>query len=53
VQLRATAEEIDPGHCWVSVEVAQGTFCTADCQHDVVQLKFDRPVALKVHNAIV
>ncbi|RVE51528.1 hypothetical protein evm_003798 [Chilo suppressalis] len=47
LRLRATAEETDPGHCWVSVEVTQGTFCTADCQHDMVQLKFERPVALK------
>ncbi|KAL0852359.1 hypothetical protein ABMA28_000560 [Loxostege sticticalis] len=47
LRLRATADETDPGHCWVSVEVTQGTFCTADCQHDMVQLKFDRPIALK------
>ncbi|XP_060809498.1 E3 ubiquitin-protein ligase MYCBP2 [Amyelois transitella] len=47
LRLRATAEESDPGYCWVSVEVAHGTFQSSDCQHDMVQIKFDRPVPLK------
>ncbi|XP_063374022.1 E3 ubiquitin-protein ligase MYCBP2 [Cydia amplana] len=46
-QLRASGEESNPAHCWVSVEVAHGAFSASDCQHDMVQLKFDRPVPLK------
>ncbi|XP_037299798.1 E3 ubiquitin-protein ligase highwire-like isoform X4 [Manduca sexta] len=46
-QLRATVDEPNPAHCWVSIEVAHGTFSSADCTHDVAQLKFDRPLPLK------
>ncbi|XP_059059876.1 E3 ubiquitin-protein ligase MYCBP2 [Achroia grisella] len=47
LRLRATGEETDPGHCWVSVEMVRGTFTSSDCQHDMVQIKFDRPICLK------
>lgn len=47
LQLRSN-EDINPAHCWVSLEVAHGAFNGADCQHDMVQLKFDRAVSLKV-----
>ncbi|CAH0578389.1 unnamed protein product [Chrysodeixis includens] len=47
VRLRATADEANPTHCWVSVEIAHGAYCGGDLQHDMVQLKFDRPVPLK------
>ncbi|XP_052752649.1 E3 ubiquitin-protein ligase MYCBP2 isoform X3 [Galleria mellonella] len=47
LRLRATGEESDPGHCWVSVEIIHGTFTSADCHHDMVQIKFERPISLK------
>ncbi|CAB3259025.1 unnamed protein product [Arctia plantaginis] len=47
VRLRVSADETNPTNCWVSVEVTHGAFCATDCQHDMVQLKFDRPVPLK------
>ncbi|KAJ8737325.1 hypothetical protein PYW07_000596 [Mythimna separata] len=47
VRLRAAADEANPTHCWVSVEIAHGNFTAADLQHDTVQLKFERPVPLK------
>ncbi|XP_028043251.1 E3 ubiquitin-protein ligase MYCBP2 isoform X2 [Bombyx mandarina] len=46
-QSRSSPEEMNPAHCWVSVEVAHGAFSGAECQHDMVQLKFDRPILLK------
>lgn len=47
-QLRATADEANPTHCWVSVEIVHGAYAAEDLQHDMVQLKFDRAVPLKV-----
>nr|XP_049693135.1 E3 ubiquitin-protein ligase MYCBP2 isoform X3 [Helicoverpa armigera] len=47
VRLRAVPEEANPTHCWVSVEIAHGTYSAADLHHDMVQLKFERPVVLK------
>ncbi|CAH0703737.1 unnamed protein product [Spodoptera exigua] len=47
VRLRASADEANSTHCWVSVEIVHGNYSAADLQHDVVQLKFERPVPLK------
>ncbi|XP_047524361.1 E3 ubiquitin-protein ligase MYCBP2 isoform X3 [Pieris napi] len=47
VRLRTVGEEARSSHCWISVEVVHGSFSAADCQHDMVQIKFDRPVPLK------
>ncbi|XP_050560251.1 E3 ubiquitin-protein ligase MYCBP2 isoform X7 [Spodoptera frugiperda] len=45
--LRASADEANSTHCWVSVEIVHGNYTAADLQHDIVQLKFERPVPLK------
>ncbi|XP_038216347.1 E3 ubiquitin-protein ligase highwire [Zerene cesonia] len=47
VRLRGITEETRPSHCWISVEVVHGSFSAADCQHDMVQIKFEKPVPLK------
>ncbi|XP_041987793.1 E3 ubiquitin-protein ligase highwire [Aricia agestis] len=47
VRLRSASEEPNPAHCWVSLEVVQGSFAASDCQHDMIQIKFERPVVLK------
>lgn len=52
-QLRSGVEDTNPSHCWVSVEMAHGAFSAAECQHDMVQLKFDKPVPLKVSKLYV
>ncbi|CAH1647847.1 unnamed protein product [Spodoptera littoralis] len=39
VRLRASADEANSTHCWVSMEIVHGNYSAADLQHDVVQLK--------------
>ncbi|XP_064076475.1 E3 ubiquitin-protein ligase MYCBP2 [Vanessa tameamea] len=45
--MRTISEDANPTHCWVSLEVKEGTYSSADAQHDMVPLKFTRPVLLK------
>ncbi|CAH0716565.1 unnamed protein product, partial [Brenthis ino] len=45
--MRTTCEEANPTHCWVSCEVADGSFSSADAHYEMVQVKFARPVMLK------
>ncbi|CAH2036099.1 unnamed protein product, partial [Iphiclides podalirius] len=45
--VRTTIEEPKPTHCWVSVDVIHGTFNGADCQHDMMPIKFEHPIPLK------
>ncbi|CAH2103304.1 unnamed protein product [Euphydryas editha] len=45
--MRTISEDANPTHCWVSVEAKEGSFNANDAQHEMVQLKFTRPVLLK------
>ena len=47
-QMRTSSDETNPTHCWVSCEVTEGTFNATEAHNDMVQVKFTRPVILKV-----
>ncbi|XP_052746829.1 E3 ubiquitin-protein ligase highwire isoform X2 [Bicyclus anynana] len=45
--IRTTSEDVNPSQSWVAEEIAEGTVNGSTAQHDMVQIKFNRPVLLK------
>ncbi|XP_061382096.1 E3 ubiquitin-protein ligase MYCBP2 isoform X5 [Danaus plexippus] len=45
--MRTSSEESNATHCWVSLEAADGSFSSGDAHHEMVNIKFNKPVLLK------
>lgn len=51
--MRTSSEESNATHCWVSLEAADGSFSSGDAHHEMVNIKFNKPVLLKVTKNIL
>ena len=48
---QSSAQNADPSHTqrWHSIEIVKGTYGPEDCVNDIAEIKFDKPIPIKVN----